>query len=48
MRSMTNADLAALRPIEESDLEALHRIDTDPSLSLPFEWLGFRDPGDRR
>ena len=45
---MTNADLAALRPIEESDLEALHRIDTDPSLSLPFEWIGFRDPGDRR
>jgi RimJ/RimL family protein N-acetyltransferase len=34
--------------MEENDLESLHRIDTDPSLSLPFEWVGFRDPGERR
>ncbi|MGC2191594.1 MAG: GNAT family protein [Candidatus Dormiibacterota bacterium] len=45
---MTEPDAVRLRPIEETDLEALRRIDTDPSLSLPFEWMGFRDPGERR
>lgn len=37
-----------LRPVEERDLELLERIDTEPALSEPFEWRGFRDPGDRR
>ena len=37
-----------LRPIEEADLEALSRFDTDPELSEPFEWFGFRNPNLRR
>jgi ribosomal-protein-alanine N-acetyltransferase len=37
-----------LRPVEESDLEALERIDTDPAVSEPFEWRGFRNARDRR
>ena len=37
-----------LRPVEEPDLEALGRIDTDPATSEPFEWRGFRDPRARR
>lgn len=41
-------DNVRLRPVEERDLADLGRIDTDPSLSEPFEWRGFRDPGGRR
>jgi len=39
---------AHLRPVEERDLEALERIDTDPAVSEPFEWRGFRNARDRR
>lgn len=38
-----NSDIG-LRPVEEGDLELLGRFDTDPSLSEPFEWRGYRDP----
>jgi len=41
-------DEVRLRPVEEPDLEALGRIDTDPATSEPFEWRGFRDPRARR
>jgi [ribosomal protein S5]-alanine N-acetyltransferase len=37
-----------LRPVEERDLDLLERIDTDPSISEPFEWTGFRNPAERR
>ena len=37
-----------LRPVEERDLETLGRFDTEPELSEPFEWRGFRDPRARR
>jgi [ribosomal protein S5]-alanine N-acetyltransferase len=40
--------LVALRPIEEADLEALRRLDIDPSVTEPFEWFGFRSPNLRR
>jgi ribosomal-protein-alanine N-acetyltransferase len=41
-------DKVRLRPVEERDLDALGRIDTDPAVSEPFEWRGFRDPRARR
>jgi RimJ/RimL family protein N-acetyltransferase len=41
---MTDDDGVRLRPVVESDLEILERLDTDPALSEPFEWRGFRDP----
>ncbi len=47
-RAMTNNDAICLRPVEEGDLEVLGRIDTDPAMSEPFEWRGFRDPQARR
>ena len=34
-----------LRPVEDDDLRLLERIDTDPSMTEPFEWRGFRDSG---
>ena len=37
-----------LRPVDETDLELLAKLDTEPALSLPFEWRGFRDPKARR
>lgn len=37
-----------LRPVEERDLDLLARFDTDPALSEPFEWRGYRDVGARR
>jgi RimJ/RimL family protein N-acetyltransferase len=37
-----------LRPVEERDLDLLGRFDTDPALSEPFEWRGYRDPQARR
>jgi RimJ/RimL family protein N-acetyltransferase len=37
-----------LRPVEERDLEILERFDTDPALSEPFEWRGYRDRKARR
>jgi hypothetical protein len=40
---MDDDDKVRLRPVEERDLDALGRIDTDPSVSEPFEWRGFRD-----
>jgi [ribosomal protein S5]-alanine N-acetyltransferase len=40
--------LVVLRPVEEADLEALSRLDTDPAVSEPFEWFGFRSPNLRR
>ena len=45
---MKDDDLVRLRPVEERDLDALGRIDTDPAVSEPFEWRGFRDPRARR
>ena len=45
---MTHNELVRLRPVEERDLEELGRIDTDPAVSEPFEWRGFRDPRARR
>jgi len=45
---MRSDDAIHLRPVEERDLEVLARIDTDPAMSEPFEWRGFRDPGARR
>lgn len=40
---MANSDRMHLRPMEESDLETCRRVDTDPSLTRPFEWPGFHD-----
>jgi ribosomal-protein-alanine N-acetyltransferase len=37
-------DPVLLRPIEEADLDTLRRLHTDPSVSEPFQWYGFRDP----
>jgi ribosomal-protein-alanine N-acetyltransferase len=34
----------SLRPIQEADLESLHRFDTDPGALGEFEWTGFTDP----
>ena len=45
---MKNDVEVRLRPLEERDLEALRRIDTDPAVSEPFEWRGFRDAQARR
>src|SRR5215471_15750613 len=45
---MSDDDVVFLRPIEERDLDELTRLDTDPSVSEPFEWLGFRDPHAKR
>jgi [ribosomal protein S5]-alanine N-acetyltransferase len=45
---MKDDDRVRLRPVEERDLDALGRIDTDPAVSEPFEWRGFRDPRARR
>jgi RimJ/RimL family protein N-acetyltransferase len=42
------SDDIMLRPVEERDLEILGRFDTDPTLSEPFEWRGYRDPRARR
>ena len=33
-----------LRPVEERDLGLLERGSSDPALSEPFEWHGYRDP----
>ena len=41
-------DPVRLRPIQETDLDLLSRLDTDPEASQPFEWTGFRDPYARR
>jgi ribosomal-protein-alanine N-acetyltransferase len=41
-------DAMVLRPLEEADLGRLRRLDTDPSVSEPFEWYGFPDPHARR
>src|SRR5258708_7752763 len=45
---MSDAGKAYLRPVEERDLVELARIDTDASVSKPFEWRGFRDARERR
>jgi len=45
---MKDDDTVHLRPVGERDLESLGRIDTDPAMSVPFEWRGFRDPRARR
>lgn len=45
---MKGDDTVHLRPVEEHDLDALQRIDTDPHMSEPFEWRGFRDRRARR
>jgi RimJ/RimL family protein N-acetyltransferase len=45
---MTDDATVHLRPVEERDLDALERIDTDPAVSEPFEWRGFRNAGGRR
>lgn len=33
-----------LRPFAESDLELFDRFATDPEVSGPFEWVGFKSP----
>jgi [ribosomal protein S5]-alanine N-acetyltransferase len=43
-----NSKQVLLRPVQERDLEELYRIDTDPEVSGPFVWSGFRDPRERR
>jgi [ribosomal protein S5]-alanine N-acetyltransferase len=45
---MTEVHQVLLRPVREDDLEEMGRIDTDPEVSEPFEWRGFRDPRGRR
>jgi RimJ/RimL family protein N-acetyltransferase len=45
---MKDDDKVRLRPVEERDLDALGLIDTDPAVSEPFEWRGFRDRQARR
>src|ERR1700688_2849406 len=45
---MRDNEKVRLRPVQERDLEALERIDTDPAVSEPLEWRGFRDPRGRR
>jgi [ribosomal protein S5]-alanine N-acetyltransferase len=45
---MTDSKHMHLRPVQQDDLEQMVRMDTDPSLSEPFEWRGFRDPHARR
>jgi RimJ/RimL family protein N-acetyltransferase len=45
---MKDDDKVRLRPVEERDLDALGLIDTDPAVSEPFEWRGFRDLRARR
>ena len=42
---MAHLSDVTLRPVEERDLDDLGRFATDPSLSEPFEWRGFADPG---
>lgn len=37
-----------LRPITAANLNELERLDTDPAVSAPFEWYGFRSPQARR
>ena len=41
---MARHDNVSLRPVEERDLGYLERSSTDPALTGPFEWHGFRDP----
>lgn len=41
---MAQHENVRLRPVEEPDLRLLERGSTDPSLSEPFEWHGYRDP----
>ena len=43
-KEMADAEIR-LRPFREDDLQHLERYSTDPSLSEPFLWFGFRDPG---
>src|SRR2546430_6955834 len=45
---MGDTEAVRLRPVEQRDLDVLARLDTEPALSEPFEWRGFRDPGERR
>jgi [ribosomal protein S5]-alanine N-acetyltransferase len=45
---LTDSQQVRLRPVQEDDLEQMGRMDTDPALSEPFEWRGFRDPRGRR
>jgi [ribosomal protein S5]-alanine N-acetyltransferase len=45
---MTSDYNVCLRPVEERDLDSMGRIDTEPALSEPFEWRGFRDSRTRR
>ena len=33
-----------LRPFREADLDLLTRFATDPAVSEPFEWFGFKGP----
>jgi [ribosomal protein S5]-alanine N-acetyltransferase len=47
MTSMPDAPVR-LRPIEEADLDALRRFDTDPSSRGPYLTSGFRSPRARR
>lgn len=45
---VSDSPTLTLRPVKESDLEILERIDTDPALSEPFEWRGFQHAAARR
>jgi RimJ/RimL family protein N-acetyltransferase len=41
---MARHENVRLRPVEERDLGLLERGVTEPALSEPFEWHGYRDP----
>lgn len=44
----SDSDPVRLRPMQESDLQILERIDTDRALTEPFEWRGFTNTRARR
>lgn len=37
-----------LRPVTEDHLDELQRLDTDPAISKPYNWAGYRNPHGRR
>lgn len=45
---MVRHEDVCLRPVEERDLGHLERGSTEPALSEPFEWHGYRDPSAHR
>jgi [ribosomal protein S5]-alanine N-acetyltransferase len=37
-----------LRALEEADLDTLRQLDTEPAVSEPHQWFGFKNPQARR